>query len=255
MIAQSIAARYLTVICDEHQDSSGDQHAIAMSLHGGGANLRLFADPMQKIFKEANPYSWDELVRSAGVVEQLDYPHRWTKGSPSLGQWTLEAREALKNGGRVDLRTAPSSVQVLQVRNLAQGALDYRLDRDDRRPIDAFEKRQSSLLVLTRHNETARALRGFFGRRILLWEGYTRSALEELVKQIGLAGEPESVAAAVVKFMDAVAVGFSPSNFGNRFEVEVAGRCAKLARGKPATIQELARLIVDDSCDQHYPQG
>jgi hypothetical protein len=105
MIAQSIAARYSTVICDEHQDSSGDQHSIAMSLHGGGASLRFFADPMQKIFKEATPYSWEELVRSAGAVEQLDYPHRWAKGCPLLGQWTLEARQALKSGGRVDLRT------------------------------------------------------------------------------------------------------------------------------------------------------
>jgi superfamily I DNA/RNA helicase len=63
---------------------------------------------------------------------------------------------------------------------------------------------------------------------------------------VGLGAKPGSVPAAVVSFMDAVAVGFSPSNFGNRFEVEVKARCVKLTRGKPAAIQELARLIVDE---------
>jgi superfamily II DNA or RNA helicase len=68
MIAEVVARRYRTVICDEYQDSSADQHAIAMALHGGGARLRIFADPMQKIFKEGNPYSWDSLLGSADTV-------------------------------------------------------------------------------------------------------------------------------------------------------------------------------------------
>ncbi|WP_316199165.1 ATP-dependent helicase [Bradyrhizobium sp. SZCCHNS2002] len=244
MIAQVIARRYPTIICDEHQDSSADQHAVAMSLHRGGGRLRIFADPVQKIFKEANPYSWDSLLESADSVEELDYPHRWTKGCPKLGKWTLEARTALKNGGKVNLRSRPASVKVVQVTNIAQRNLDFRLTQGDRGPIDAFERSKSALLVLTRYNETARALRSFFNRRILLWEGHTRSALEALVQELEQTNKPEIVASAVVRFMDAVAVGFSPSNYGNRFEAEVAERCVKSTRGKPATIQGLAKLIV-----------
>lgn len=244
MIGRAVAKRYPIVICDEHQDSSADQHAIAMSLHGNGARLRFFADPMQKIFKEANPYSWDGLVGSADRVEELDHPHRWAKGCPELGKWTLNARQALKNGGKVDLRNAPPSVKVVRAANIAQKNLDYRLGTDDRRPIDVFEKKQSSLLVLTRYNETARALRSFFTRRILLWEGYTRSALEIFVQQLGQATDPEGVALAIIKFMDAVAVGFSPSEFGKRLEDEIADRCSKRTRGKPAMIQELAKLVL-----------
>jgi DNA helicase-2/ATP-dependent DNA helicase PcrA len=45
--------------------------------------------------------------------------------------------------------------------------------------------------------------------------------------------------------MDAVAVGFSPSQFGDRLQEEIAGRCMKKRTGKPAMIQELARLIID----------
>ena len=32
MIATAAARRYPVVLCDEHQDSSGDQHAIVMAL-------------------------------------------------------------------------------------------------------------------------------------------------------------------------------------------------------------------------------
>jgi hypothetical protein len=244
MIARAVAKRYPIVICDEHQDSNADQHAIAMSLHGNGARIRLFADPMQKIFKESNPYSWDDLVGSADRVDELDHPHRWTAGCSELGKWTLRAREALKNGGKVDLRTAPPSVKTIRATNFAQKNFDYRVGRDDRRPIDAFEKKQSSLLVLTRYNKTAGALRSFFDRRILLWEGYTRSALETFVAQLDRATGPEEIARAIMKFMDAVAVGFSPSEFGKRLTDEIAGRCSKRTRGKPAMVQELAKLVL-----------
>ncbi|OKO80576.1 ATP-binding domain-containing protein [Bradyrhizobium sp. AS23.2] len=245
MIGRAVARRYPTVICDEHQDSSADQHAITMSMYVNGARVRVFADPMQKIFKEANSYSWDSLVGAADRVDELDYPHRWTEGCPQLGKWTLKAREALKSGGKVDLRTAPSSVKVVRATNIAQKTFDYRLGSNDRRLIDAFEKRQSSLLVLTRYNETARALRGFFDRRILLWEGYTRSALESFVHQLEKASVPGEVALAIMKFMDAVAIGFSPSEFGQRLGKEIADHCSKSTRGKPAMIQELARIVLE----------
>lgn len=245
MIGRAAANRYPTVICDEHQDSSADQHAIAMALHGNGSRVRVFADPMQKIFKEANPYSWDDLVGAADRIEELDHPHRWTDGCPELGKWTLAARNALKAGAKVDLRTAPPSVKIVDAINIAQKNLDYRLGSNDRRAVDAFEKCQSSLLVLTRYNETARTLRSFFDRRILLWEGYTRSALEVFVQQLEKVTAPEEVAVAIMKFMEAVAVGFSLSEFGKRLEDEIAYRCSKNTRGKPAMIQELARLVLE----------
>jgi superfamily I DNA/RNA helicase len=70
------------VICDEHQDSSGDQHAIVMSLLGQGAFIRVFGDPMQRIYGEeavagSSPAcGWALLKEQADVFEQLDIPHR-----------------------------------------------------------------------------------------------------------------------------------------------------------------------------------
>ncbi len=162
-----------------------------------------------------------------------------------MGKWALKARTSLRNGGKVDLKSAPSSVKVLTVTNVTQKRMGYQLSGSDSKAIYAFAKHPTSLLILTRYNQTANALRAFFGRSILLWEGHTRSALDGFVQQVEAAIGPEDLGAAIVKFMDAVAVGFSPSQFGNRFQEEIADRCSKRRTGKPAMLQTLASCIVD----------
>lgn len=254
MIGSALARRYPVVICDEHQDCSGDQNAIAMALHDAGSRLRIFADPMQRIYREkslvgsAPSCDWSTLTSQAQISTELGTPHRWSSGCPELGRWTLAAREVLKAGGRIDLRTGlPQSVTVIVAENRAQGFGNYQLQNAERRPIDTFIAAQTSLLVLTHHNETARALRGFFGRRIALWEGHVRNGLEKLVRSLASGnGKAEVLAAAMVIFMDEIGKGFSPSAFGNRFEQEAREGCTGNAKGKPAVLQDLARCIVDE---------
>jgi hypothetical protein len=82
--------------------------------------------------------------------------------------------------------------------------------KPDRKPVDQFVESQNSLLVLTWHNQTARAFRGSFDRRISLWERHMRVGLEKLV----------------------VAKGFSPSAFGNDLQKEISEWCAKPRKGK-----------------------
>lgn len=253
MIAAAAARRYPVMLCDEYQDSSGDQHAVVMAIAKQGTRVRIFADPVQRIFREkvvgggAPRYDWDALRRSAQAFEQLDFPHRWNSGCHDLGTWTLKARETLKAGGRIDLRSSlPPSVSVTFADNRAQGHLDFRLDKDQRKPIDEFEGNQSSLLVLTRHNETARAVRAMFFRRLPIWEGHTRRGLERLAGVLrDDQGDAPAIASALVTFMDAVGKGFSPSAFGNRFVEETRSGCTRAATGKPALLQELARLLLD----------
>lgn len=253
MIAASLAKRYRVVICDEHQDCSGDQHSILMSLHGQGAKLRVFGDPMQKIFRDAAAvggtpaWGWDELCRQAQAFERLDHPYRWSNGCRDLGRWTLQAREALKFGGAVNLRGGlPASVVPLFAENTSQSFSDYRLLPRDRGQIDDFlGSSQGSLLILTRYPQTARSLRRFFYRRIQLWEGHVREALDKLVRQISThAGDATFLASAIVEFMKGVAVGFTPTDFGNRFQQEVHDGCVKIARGRPVMLQDLARLLL-----------
>lgn len=254
MIVASLAHRHPIVICDEHQDSSGEQHAIVMALQQQGALLRIFGDPMQKIFRERArgntdvPTDWEALTHQAHAYEQLDHPHRWTSGSQDLGRWTLAARDALKAGGAIDLRgPLPQSVNLVIAENQSRRHFDYQLDSSDRRPIDAFERSQSSLLVLTHYNDTARSLRAFFNRRVPLWEGHTRTGLENLVDALASAqSDPTGIAAATVAFLGEVCKGFSPTAFGDRFEQEVHDGCARPCRGKPAEIQNLARFLVNE---------
>ena len=218
MIVASLAQRHRVVICDEHQDSSGEQHSIVMALQAHGARLRIFGDPMQKIFKErarvstCAPCDWEELTHRAHAFGQLDFPHRWTGGCPQLGQWTLGARTALKTGGSVDLRNGlPPSVTVVFAENQSQRNLEYQLSSQDRRQIDALERASNSLLILTCYNDTARSFRGFFNRRIPLWEGHTRDGLEKLVDDLSSGeGDCSALAAAIVAFMGDVSKGIQP---------------------------------------------
>lgn len=252
MIAASLAHRYPILICDEHQDSSPDQHAMVMSLLTKGARVRVFADPMQKIFGEKSVassrrvYNWSDLTEKAQAFEKLDFPHRWASGCTELGRWILRARELLKAGHSIDVRRGvPASVSVLFAENQAQKNLDYRVSYESRKPIDRFEQQQRSLLVLTHYSDTAKFLRAFFNRRIPLWEGHTRSALEKLVDSLNNAnGNRNALAQAVIAFMTEVGKGCGPSLFGNAFQNEVNDGCSVHRRGKPAKIQDLARLLV-----------
>ena len=255
VIAGALARRHPVVICDEHQDSSGDQHAIAMALHRQGAQLRIFADPMQKIFRQkppqgaAPPCDWDALCAAAGESVALGHPHRWENGCQELGAWTLAARSALKAGNPIDLRTGvPVSVRLVFAENKAQTHDGFQIDSVERRPIDALQKQQASLLVLTRQPDVAASVRAAFGGAIALWEGHTRYALDRLVIEMTNAapGDRAAFAAAFLTFMDGTGVGFSPTAFGKRLLAEVAEGCAKKTTGKPALIQSLARPILDD---------
>lgn len=259
MVAMAAARRYPVVLCDEHQDSTGDQHAVVMALAGQGSRVRIFADPMQRIFpdrpvKGALPrYDWNALTGAAQAFERLDFPHRWSRGGcPDLGAWTLKARETLQNNGRIDLRSGlPGRVQVVIAENQSQVRLGIQLASMQRKPIDDFEKTQSSLLVLTRYNDTARAIRAMFMRRLPIWEGHTRDGLDRLVAAIRAAtGDAAAVSKAVVAFMDDVGKGFSPSAFGDRLIREATEGCTKSTSGKPALIQELARLLTAEP-DHH----
>lgn len=251
IVASALAVRYPTIICDEHQDSSADQHAIVMALLHQGAKVRIFGDPMQHIYKDdasvgaSPPCDWGTLVGQADSYADLDTPHRWTDGCAALGNWTLSARATLKAGGRIDLtRDLPASVSVAFAENVAQHPQGYQLN--DAKSVYGAEKKSDSLLILARHNHVVRACRGMFGRRLPMWEGHTRRALEVLVDAVRDANnQPARIAAAVVTFIGAIGKGFSPSAFGNRFEQEARELCAKSARGKSAKIQELAKYIVE----------
>lgn len=254
MIGEALASRYPIVIGDEHQDSSAEQDAVVMSLRRAGAKLRMFGDPMQRIYGGSNRSvaaadraRWEQLKTDSAFME-LETPHRWREGSVELGQWVLEARKALGQGKPIDLTgRLPAGLQLIVANNVSRKRTGYQLSTADRRPIDQFVNSCEDLLVLTGQNETVNALAAFWSRRLPIWEGHTRNALEDLIDTINAhVGDALLVTQATVAFLGNVAVGFSPSSHGDRLEQEVANGCSGAARGKPALLQELGSYILDE---------
>jgi len=249
----ALAERYPVIVCDEHQDASNDQQGIVDALSRAGARLRFFGDPMQAIFaagveREALQFQWRRLVDEADSFERLDTAHRWNNGSPGLGTWVLEQRECLSAEGLVDLRgRLPQGLHVLRGDNQAQRYGAFQLDSASRKPIDSLVRSSPNLLILTPHTATVLGLNAFFGWRIRIWEGYTRDALNDLLASCRRAtGDPVALGKATCTFLEAVGKGFSATAYGNRLIEELKTKCAKPSRGKPAEIQSIARLILEN---------
>ena len=91
---------------------------------------------------------------------------------------------------------------------------------------------QASLLVLTRHNGTARAILAMFCRRLPIWDGHKRQELELQVDDVrDNKGNAPAIASAVVALMNTVEKSFSPSAFGNLFVQEAQDKCAGPGEG------------------------
>lgn len=254
MVARALARRYPVVICDEHQDSSADQHAVVMALHRGGSMVRIFGDPLQRIYgaksaKEARlgQERWD-AIRATATCKVLDYPHRWKDGCPALGEWVLSARRCLEKQEPIDLTgELPVSVRILTGDNISRNPTGYQLSKDHRRPIDDLIVRKDQLMILASQNKLVTSLSAFWGRRIPIWEGHTREALAALVTVLRQkSGDPEALAEGMIAFVAGVAAGFSNSSHGDRLLQEVREGCMRNTTGKPENIQAIARRIMDE---------
>lgn len=253
IVRQALARRYPVIICDEHQDASEAQHRTIMALRLGGARLRIFGDPLQAIFANgksdkamaAGLAQW-EALKAEAAFDELTHPHRWQTGTPALGRWVLDARTELAAGRSIRLNgPAVQGLRILRADNLAPTPSAYQLSRAHRAPID--EAVRGSVMVLASTNDRIGALSAFWGRRIPVWEGHTRSALADLVQTVQAhKGDAEQLAQGVLRFASSVVgSGFSASSHGDRLVKEVRDGCAKSARGKPGNIQRLARHILE----------
>lgn len=173
MICTALADRYPIIVGDEHQDSSPDQDSIMMAIHQAESKLRVFGDPMQRIYGggtqaaiTADSARWEEM-KSTGAYGVLDKPHRWRDGHEDLGQWILQARESLRDGNPIDLTgSVPRGLTVLYAENLAPTRTGYQVSKNDRKSIDQIAKMDTPILILTGENETVNSLCAFWNRAI-----------------------------------------------------------------------------------------
>tara|TARA_R110000772_G_scaffold64081_2_gene143266 strand:- start:413 stop:1936 length:1524 start_codon:yes stop_codon:yes gene_type:complete len=254
MVANVLADRFPVIIGDEHQDTSEHQHAIMLHIYDAGSKLRVFGDPMQQIYRspgrngfERDRERWREF-RDRAAFGELETPHRWAEGSPALGAWVLEARSQLKNGQPIDLsEDLPDGLRVVRAENTAQTRTGFQLAAACRQPLDQLVAGTEELLILTDQNETAKALRAFWNRRIPIWEGYTRDSLGKLVTALTNDGiTAEGACTALNTFIYGVSVGYTASSHGNRLTQEVRDGCVAASRGKPALLQEIGRELLNE---------
>jgi DNA helicase-2/ATP-dependent DNA helicase PcrA len=251
-IAQSLAQRYHTIICDEHQDASSEQHLLATACSNQGSLLRVFGDPMQRIYgwkaaagTEADYRRWDSLKQTADMVGKLDQPRRWLPQAKALGDWILEARSSLMNGKPIDLRRQlPPGVSVIFAENKSPKPRGYYIASNESGPIYQLISKRTSVLLLTAENDTVDNLRGMF--RLPIWEGHVRNALNTLIAAVQKhKGEPDFIGESLVTFIESVATGFSRSAYSDRFLKEIQNKCLAKLRGKPRKLQALGqRLLV-----------
>jgi len=254
MVATALAARYPIVICDEHQDSSADQHQSVMALYRNGAKLRIFGDPLQRIYGghsqkavKADLARWQSLKEEAAHAV-LDTPHRWKEANVELGAWIQWARQRLIMEQTIDLSAqTPTGVNVIVANNLATLRAVYQLSKEQRRPIDQLVNSLGQVMVLASQNDMVSALRKYWGRRLPIWEGHTREALSRLVTDLLDAhGNAGRLALGLINFVSGISVGFTPRSHGDRLLYEISENCARATTGKPANIQAIAREILGD---------
>jgi hypothetical protein len=251
MIADALARRYPLVVCDEHQDCTEDQHSILVALHAAGARMRVFGDPLQRLYTgkteaaaKKDAQRWDGL-KARGKFAELEKPHRWADGSPELGEWILEARRALLAGKPIDLTgSLPSGLTIVRADNTSPVRLQYQLSWGDRQAINSVMFADGPLMAMAINNEQVRAVNAAFGRRLRVWEGQTREALAELVEAAGTSkGNAAEIGKALIAFVNSFSAGFSMTTHGDRLLREIDEGCAKSVRGKPLLIQNIAKAI------------
>ncbi|RYY23970.1 MAG: helicase [Sphingomonadales bacterium] len=246
----AVIARYPNIVCDEHQDTNAAQHQIVMLLIEAGAKVRVFGDPSQAIYakrvpaRAAHRQRWQTLVERADHVEDLDFPHRWRRGSMALGEWALLARRALADGSPVDLRGArPEGLTVIEADNVGHHA-QFRLNREGSRVWRAVDTDQT-LMVLSPTSALVAGINGYLRRTLPIWEGHRRSSLDALVRACeASSGNAAALAVAVRAFIEGTVTGFT-SSIAQRFEHEVATSAGGRCRGMPLELQTMARLLLD----------
>ena len=253
MVRSALARRFPIGICDEHQDASPDQHAIAIALRNAGSRVRIFGDPMQSIYPDGSGRNsedherWDQLKQHADSLEELDYPHRWERDASELGAWIQDARKALRSGGQINLSgSLPLGVSVIVADNQARDPRKYSFAGDGASSrIYGLVNSESKLLIVTPHNLLVDSLRSVFGRRIPIWEGHTRDALSELAEKLAeTSADPETAGNALCEFLPRVGVGCSPSALTDALLEEIRTACSRTRRGKRASIQALAATVL-----------
>lgn len=111
-IEDIIRSSYSRLLVDEYQDCDIAQHALICAISDILPTV-VFGDPMQAIFDFGGITipCWNMVQGHFPQVASLNTPWRWNNVEKQvLGQWILNARNILIEGGSVNLLTCPACI-------------------------------------------------------------------------------------------------------------------------------------------------
>lgn len=103
-----IKSSFSGIFVDEYQDCTIDQHNMIMGL-AKNLPLHLLGDPLQGIFSfEDKPLvDFEKDLYLFTRFELLNYPWRWEKSNPALGQFIFKFRKELEVNHKIDIDSIP----------------------------------------------------------------------------------------------------------------------------------------------------
>lgn len=114
-----VSANFHSVIVDEYQDCSLEQHRLCSAL-SRTLTTYILGDPMQAIFGwSGTPADWNaDVLATFPLLATLDNPWRWDNADNTLlGEWLLACRRSLEHGHPIDLLQAPDCVTYVPLQN------------------------------------------------------------------------------------------------------------------------------------------
>lgn len=212
-LAATLGRHYPVIFMDEHQDTNTVQEEVVnLIVEGGGGRLRSFGDPLQAIYHMDTLVAWDPHCAGADCTESLETPHRWDE-VPELGQWTLEARHALRNGKQLRLKSAPSCVRAFELTGLsdAPNPGSAKVQPALIGPLSEIAKNATgSLAILTRYNAHVRALKSAVRHALVVQEGSDfTAAYTALERAEASLGKPKAMALTLIDLLAATCTGFN----------------------------------------------
>ena len=112
VLSPVLHATYGRLVVDEYQDCSMRQHRLIRAL-AAELPCHVLGDPLQCVFdfNGAHPDWEGDVTAVFPTVLDLNVPYRWINaGQGAFGQWILDCREPLLNGGQIDFSLAPANV-------------------------------------------------------------------------------------------------------------------------------------------------
>lgn len=234
-IVDIIKSSYSRLLVDEYQDCDVDQHKLVCSLSEVLPTV-VFGDPMQCIFSFGGPMpSWDQDVKAIfPLIAELNTPWRWINaGTPELGEWILNCRDALLNGSTIDLLGCPAHVHWNELSDNAQ--INIQTQNQVQYQIRTENNAEDSLLIIgdsrnprSRHNFASSA------RGIDVVEPVDLGDVTEIASNMDDFNGSE-LADKILGSVSLMMTGVGRSNINKRIPTILAGR-----NRTPATEIELA---------------